>query len=95
MLSKVAIGLVLFFVGCGGNDEQAIRHLVVSELIQRESVPESHIEIETLQVTGKNQAAVDAKIRGLAGRSADWHRVHFDLLREGGRWRAGKVSDLD
>lgn len=84
--------LLLLAVSCAGREEQAIRHLVTAELIERERVTEDRIKIDSVEFTGDEQAVVEAKLSPEASRGAR-RTVHCTLRKEGQRWIVEKVED--
>lgn len=94
MRSIVPAALLLFCVlaSCARGDEQAIRHLVISELMQREHLPEGHIEIETVRFLSAQEAIVVAKILPFEGRAGMKRTVRCKLQRSGGRWSVDHVE---
>ena len=80
----ICVTLALLLVSCAGNDEQAVRHLVLAELIQREKLPESHVEIRSVRFLSANRAIVDARVMREEGRAAGWHTLHCSVERDSG-----------
>jgi len=83
--------LVCTLASCARVEEQAIRHLVISELIQREHVPEGHIEINEVRFVSARQVIVEAKILPQEGRSGTKRGVHCKVEWIGQRWKITEV----
>lgn len=87
-----AVGFVLL-AACSGIDEQAARHLVIAELIERQRVPESYIVIEDVRTENGQRARVKAKVLGPGeGRAGHWHRYVCLLERDGRRWVIRQIA---
>jgi hypothetical protein len=64
-MSRRLIASVMLVAGlsaCGPSNAEAIRHVVLAELIERQKVPESHIDIASINFRGENEATVEARI---------------------------------
>ena len=48
--------------GCGNSNEDAVRHLVIAEVIQRESVPETRVQVVEVRFNGEDYATVRVRI---------------------------------
>lgn len=83
--------LLCALASCAHPDEQAIRHLVIAELMQREHLPESHIEIETVRLLSAQEAIVIARILPFEGRAGMKRTVRCKLQRSGSRWAVDQV----
>jgi hypothetical protein len=88
----LSILMVLTLVSCAGNQEQAVRHLVLAELIQREDLPENQIQIQAVHFVSGREAVVDAKVLGHGGRFDGWHKLRCTVELDSGRWSIMKVS---
>lgn len=87
--------LVLAAVGmtaCSGTDEQAIRHVVIAEFIERNRVPESHIEILEIRLETQDSAVTKVKVEGPGGRSDESKSYRCELKRVAYRWVVQKVE---
>lgn len=84
--------LTLVLTSCARNEEQAIRHVVLAELIQREHLPESHIEVQSVRFVTGQRATVTAKVLGQGGRADTWRTVRCTLERDAGRWTVREIS---
>lgn len=94
MVRGVCFGLLLLvcaMASCTRVEEQAIRHLVISELIQREHVPEGHIEINEVRFVSARHVIVEAKILPQEGRSGTKGSMHCKVERIGQRWKVTEV----
>lgn len=89
----LSIGLVLALISCGGEQEQAIRHLVVAEIIQREHVTEDRIEVMSIQFTSPEDAQVAVKIGAAESRGGEGRIVNCTLKRESKHWTVQSITD--
>lgn len=80
------VATALLLSSCGDADEQAIRHLVVAELIQRENVPESFVEIQSVTLLDSSDSVVHAKVLEHGGRAGQWNAMECCLRKSGERW---------
>jgi hypothetical protein len=73
---------------CAGtvSDRQAVKHLVMAELIDREQVPESPISVRKVPIDGRQRATVRASVFGPAARFTAKREYRCELERESGRW---------
>lgn len=62
------MALAILLISCERNEEQAIRHIVTAELIERYQVSEEHVRLVEIQLEGTD-ATVRAEVRehGRAG----------------------------
>ncbi len=87
--------LVLALASCASNEEQAIRHLVTAELIQRHRVPESHIDILSVSFRNPAQATVLVRVFPQGSRTGSPHSYQCELTRNSGRWSLAAISEID
>ena len=94
LLSTVLL-LALMLASCASNEEQAIRHIVTAELIQRHQVPESHIDIVSVSSRTPAQATVLARVFPQGGRTGSPREYQCELTRDAGRWSLASVTEVD
>lgn len=92
LIVSLILSLCCTLASCAHSDEQAIRHLVISELMQREKLPESHIEIETVRLLSAQEAIVVARILPFEGRAGTKRTLRCRLQRSGGHWTVEQVQ---
>jgi hypothetical protein len=86
--------LVAVLASCGSSQEQAVRHLVIAELIQREGVPETRVQIVEVRFDGDQRATVQARILD-PSRGGEPHKILTCAVEnKNGRWAIVKVSEL-
>jgi hypothetical protein len=90
--SLISAMFAFVLISCSGANEQAIRHLVTAELIEREQLPESHIDIRSIRFVPEHKAEVMAKMLERGGRSGAWRTLRCDVERIAGRWAVRQVS---
>ena len=84
----------LALAGCWSSSEEAVRHLVIAELIQREGVPETRVQIVEVRFDGDQRATVQARILD-PSRGGEPHKVLTCAVeKKNGRWAIVKVSEL-
>jgi len=97
MTRKRCLAAILFmaaFASCGSSREDAVRHLVIAECIQRENVPETRIQIVQVRFEGAQQATVQARILD-PSRGGEPHKIlTVTVENKDGRWAVEKVSEL-
>ena len=71
---------------CTGTEEQAVRHVVLAELIQREHQPQGAIEIQSVDFISQDRTVVLAKVLARQGRASGWHKLRCTVERDAGRW---------
>ncbi len=93
-LCGVASCLIISPTSCGNRDTEAVRHLVLAELIQREGILESQISISSIHFPSEETATVEAVIFQTATKAVTPERkVQCHLERKGGRWSLVSVDD--
>jgi len=84
--------LVAALAACGPSNTEAIRHVVMAELIERLKVPGSHIDIASINLHGENEATVEARILPERSQGLEWTRLECKVVRRAGRWRVESVQ---
>lgn len=93
---KRAIALAAFalaLVSCSSLDEQAVRHLAIAELIERQKIPEDRIEIKSVQLLSTHEAVAEAAVSAEPSRGGPRRILRCILKKEGNRWIVLKVED--
>lgn len=92
-MKPLVIIIAMILASCGDPNDEAIRHLVIAELIQQEKVPESQVQIVSVRFSAEDKATVDATIRDLATKgSAPAKQMTCLVERQAGRWRVTNTS---
>lgn len=86
------IVITLALAACSNEQEQAIRHLVVAELIQREHTGENLIEVQSIQFTSPDAVEVEARITGRTSRGSDRRIIHCSLKHDSQRWQIQRLK---
>jgi hypothetical protein len=88
--------LMLAIAACSKPETDAVRHLVIAELIQRERVPESTIVIISIRFPAPDIATVEANILTIPAKSVDpTRRLVCQLQKENGRWKLDSVRNVN
>ena len=93
LLSTVLL-LALTLASCASNEEQAIRHIVTAELIQRHQVPETHIDIVSVSFRNPAQATVLARVFPQGGRIGSPQEYQCELTRDSARWSLVSIAEV-
>lgn len=83
---------VFSLVSCAGTDEQAIRHVLIAEFIERAKVGESQVEVREIEVRDREHATAEVKVLRQAGRSGEGDLYRCRLQRESERWVVREVQ---
>jgi hypothetical protein len=76
----------ILLAACAPASDQAIRHTVVAELIERLDVPESNIEIRQILHPDAGSATARVVVQGLGARGG-FEYYQATLSRTGQRWQ--------
>ncbi|MFN7919135.1 MAG: hypothetical protein U0Q16_03510 [Bryobacteraceae bacterium] len=84
--------MFLIAAACASRDEQAVRHLVIAEMIERSQVPEERVQIATVRFPSPDEADVEAEVWPALSRGRGVQKVHCVLKRIAQRWTIEKVN---
>lgn len=83
---RMILAVLVLLVGCVPASDQAIRHTVVAEVIERLNVPESNIEIRRILHPDPDSASARVVVQGLGARGG-FEYYEATLARAGRRWQ--------
>jgi hypothetical protein len=94
MFCSVVSCLIFSATSCGNRDSEAVRYIVLAELIQREGVTDNQIRVGSVRFPSDDAATVEATILQSATKAATPERkVQCRLERKEGRWSLVSVDD--
>lgn len=79
-------------IACQDDHEQAIRHVVIAEFIEREKVTEEHVEIIEVRIEAPRRAEVKVRVTGTSGRASVPLTFRCRLTHDSGRWSVRAVQ---
>jgi hypothetical protein len=86
--------LIVSATSCGNPDSEAVRHLVIAELIQREGIPGSQISVTSVHFPTDGTAIVEVLILQTSTKaSTPQRKVQCRLERKEGRWTLVSIGD--
>jgi ribosomal protein L36 len=94
-MTRRLIAAALFIAAlsaCGPSNTEAIRHVVLAEIIQRQKVPGSHIDIASINFHGESEATVEVRILPERSQGVERTRLECKVVRRAGRWRVESVQ---
>lgn len=84
--TRLLITILLLGAACASRNAEIIRHLVIAEVAEKQSVEPSLVEVKSIKFQGEAEATANVEYGQHGSRSPERTKMTCQLTRKADRW---------